>query len=206
MKHLSAVAVIAALALLTGDAASAQNSRDQGDWPCRQVRVPSLSMASIWTGPPNDAAANAWRDDPETFDLVARLSVRRTPLETAEKLVADYARAAGGKRRDRLGMLFSGVFERLDSERREVVAGLDRYGRKQKEMAQELRAATQAMREQQDKAADDPARLKELNDALQWRLRIFDERRRALVFVCETPALIEQRLGALARAILGAME
>jgi len=35
---------------------------------------------------------------------------------------------------------------------------------------------------------------------------MFEERRKATVYVCETPALIEQRLGALARAIEAAME
>lgn len=161
-------------------------------------------MESVWTGPSLDAAAKAWRDDPEIFDLVARVSVRRTPLETAEKLIAEFAKAAGDKRRDRLAILFAGVFERLDAERREVVAGLDRYGLKQKEMAEKLRLATQNLREHQDKAPADPVKTKELGEALQWDLRIFEERGRALVFVCETPALIEQRLGALTRAIRAA--
>ena len=203
-------ALAAVLALLPAGAASAQSaSRGQGDWPCRQVRVPSLSMESVWTGPPIDAAAKAWREDPEIFDLVARVSVRRTPIEAAEKLIAEFAKGAGDKgagdkRRERLAMLFAGVFERLDTERREVVAGLDRYGLKQKEMAEKLRLATQNLREQQDKAPADPVKTKELGEALQWDLRIFEERGRALVFVCETPALIEQRLGALTRAIRAA--
>jgi hypothetical protein len=210
MKRHFALAAVLALALAPGGAASAQqNSRRQGDWPCKQVRVPSLSMESVWSGPSLDAASKAWRDDPEIFDLVARVSVRRTPLEAAEKLIAEFAKGAGDKgagdkRRVRLAMLFAGVFERLDAERREVIAGLDRYGLKQKEMAEKLRLATRNLREHQDKAQGDSEKLKQLGEALQWDLRIFEERGRALVFVCETPALIEQRLGALTRAIRAA--
>ncbi len=41
---------------------------------------------------------------------------------------------------------------------------------------------------------------------MQWRLRLFEEQRRMVGYVCESPALIEQRFGALARAIQQAME
>jgi chromosome condensin MukBEF ATPase and DNA-binding subunit MukB len=41
---------------------------------------------------------------------------------------------------------------------------------------------------------------------LEWDLRVFDERRESLTYVCETPALIEQRLFALARVIQRSLE
>jgi chromosome segregation ATPase len=102
-------------------------------------------------------------------------------------------------------MLFAGVFDRLESERHEVIAGLDRFGRLQKELAEQVRTAAQDLRTAQDKPHSDPQKMKELSEALQWKMRIFEERRKTVSYVCETPALIEQRLGALSRAILGAM-
>jgi hypothetical protein len=204
MPNLKRRAVLLALWLGLGSAATAQSTRDQGDWPCRQIRVPGLAIASVWTGPDIGEAAKTWRDDAELSDLVARLAARRTPIEAAEKLVAEFAKAAGDKRKERLTALFAGVFARLDAERGEVIAGLDRYGRTQKDMAEKTRVKTQELRAQQDKGAD-AAKLAELSEALQWDLRLFEERRKAVAFVCETPALIEQRLGALARAILSRM-
>jgi len=207
MRKLASPAILLfSCSVLSASAARAQQtSRDQGDWPCRQVKVASLSLAGVWTGPPIDAAARNWRDDAEISALVARLAARRTPLNVAEKLIADFAKASGDKRRERLTALFAGLFARLDGERGEVIAGLDRYGRRQKEMAEKVREETQALREQQDRAPADATKIRELSESLQWELRLFEERRKAVAFVCETPALIEQRLGALARAILAAM-
>jgi len=175
-------------------------TRPESDWPCRQVKVANLSLAAIWSGPPIDAAPRG-----NDADLVARLAARRTPLEEAQKLVADFAQSAGAARKERLGQLFAGVYDKLDRERADVVAGLERYGRAQKDFAQRLRDSTQKLREAQD-ARRDPGEIQELSKALEWNLRMFEERRKATVYVCETPALIEQRLGALARAIEAAME
>ncbi len=196
---------LALLLVLAAPAAAQQPARDQGDWPCRQVKVPRVALAAVWSGPSLDAALASWRGDAAVADLVRRLAARRTPMEEAQRLIADFANSAGDRRKERLTLLFAGVYDSLDSERGEVIAGLERYGRRQKEMAEKLRADTQALREAQSASADF-AKLREQNDALQWSLRVFEERRKAVSFVCETPALIEQRLGALARAVAGAME
>jgi hypothetical protein len=206
MKLAWAKCAILALCLPALGAALAQpRAREQTDWPCRQVKVSTVSVATVWTGPSIDVASKIWRDDAAAADLVARITVRRTPLEAAQKSIQEFAEAAGEKRKERLTLLFAGVYERLETERQDVIAGLERYGRKQKELAEKLRVATQDLHAEQDKQASDPQKVKELSEALQWDMRIFDERRRAVGFACETPALIEQRLGVLARAILSAM-
>jgi hypothetical protein len=169
------------------------------------VKVQSVAVAGLWTGPSLDGA-RAWREDVALGELVARISARRTPMETAQKLVTDFAAAAADKRKERLTALFAGVYDTLEAERREVLSGLDRYGAKQKLLAERLREESQAMRAEQDKPAQDAQKLKDASAALQWDLRIFDERRHALSYVCETPALIEQRLGALARVIEAAID
>ncbi|MBG0808918.1 hypothetical protein IY145_05970 [Methylosinus sp. H3A] len=200
-----------ALALCCAGAAHAQpQAAGQSDWPCRQVKVQSVAVAGVWTGPSIDGATS-WRDDAALGDLVARISARRTPIETAQKLVGDFATAAGDKRKERLTALFAGVYDTLEAERHAVLAGLDRYGAKQKQLADRLREETQTLRAEQDKASQDKAsqdaqKLKDASEALQWDLRVFDERRHALSYVCETPALIEQRLGALARVIEAAID
>jgi hypothetical protein len=50
------------------------------------------------------------------------------------------------------------------------------------------------------------ARRRELQEKLVWDTRIFDERQRSLTYICEQPALLEQRLFALARTIMGHLE
>lgn len=191
---------------LCSSAASAQQAPAQGDWPCKQVRVPEMALGGVWSGPSIDAERKSWREDAAVADLVGRISPRRTPLADAEKLVADFAKNAGDKKKARLTALFAGVYEHMNDERRDVVSGLDRFGRRLKDMAEKAREETQAMRALQDQKPADPESIRKASEALQWRLRLFDEQRRMATYVCESPALIEQRFGALARAIIAAME
>jgi hypothetical protein len=187
-------------------AAPASAQTMQGDWPCKQVRVPSIALGSVWTGPAIDRERKDWREDGAVADLVARIAPRRTALEEAEKRIADFAKSAGDNRKARLTFLFAGVYERMNDERSEVVAGLDRFGRRLKEMAEKTREETQTFYDLQGAKPADPESVKKAAEALQWRVRLFEEQRKMIGYVCESPALIEQRFGALARAIMGAME
>ncbi len=201
------VAVIAAGLAFSGALALAESSPAAVDWPCKQVRVPDVALAGVWSGPEIDAGSGVWRRDTTIADLVSRLRLRRTPLPEAERLIGAFATAAGQQRRARLLLLFAGIYDAMNDERHQVVAGLDRFGRRLRGMAAEARAATDAMRAIQDrKPPPDGDEIRKASEALQWRLRLFEEQRRMVGYVCESPALIEQRLGALARIITTAME
>ncbi|MGJ0395421.1 MAG: hypothetical protein ACR65U_04225 [Methylocystis sp.] len=206
MIHRSLLPALFSLVCASAATAEAPQPHGQPDWPCRQVRVPELAIASVWTGPPLDEAMKHWRDDQTIADLVVRLAQRRTPIDEAERLVAQFAKSSGDRRKERLTTLFAGVYERMNDERRDVVAGLDRFGRRLKDMAEKAREETQTLRDLQDQKPPDPEAVRKAGEALQWRLRLFEEQRRMIGYVCESPALIEQRFGALARAILQAME
>src|SRR6202790_4653574 len=60
------------------------------DWPCVQAKVPEISLAAVWNGPTLDAAASKWKDNTKVSALVPHLSARRTPLDEAEKMIADF--------------------------------------------------------------------------------------------------------------------
>lgn len=173
----------------------------QSDWPCKQVRVPEIAIGGVWSGPAIDSDSRNWRDDGTIVDLVSRIRQRRTPLADAETSIADFARAAGAQRQTLLTRLFAGTFESMNDERRQVINGLDRFGRRLKEMAEMTRQGNDELRQQQDQKPADPEAIRKASETLQWRLRLFEEQRRMATYVCESPALIEQRLGALARAI-----
>jgi hypothetical protein len=198
----------AALLLLSLASAAAQapRGRDQGDWPCRQAKVGTIALASVWSGPPIELAQD-WRSDAELAALVTRASERRTPLEEAQSAVADYAkRLSNDERKAKLTLLMAGIFERLNGERADVIAGLERYGHKQKNMAERVKAEIEALNAAQSEATGDQQKLADLASRVQWDTRVFEDRRRGLTYVCETPVLIEQRLGALARTIAAALE
>jgi hypothetical protein len=164
------------------------------DWPCIQRKVPQLSIAQVWTGPalPQNIAS---AEDPKITELVSEMAARRNPVEEAEKMLADYAASlpqdeVNGK----LAQVFQGLFDRLNSERGQVISGISRYAAKQREMAADLRKEAQEVDAMRMKPDADAAQLTRLNDRLTWETRIFEERAQSLTYICEVPTIIEQRL------------
>ncbi len=203
MRHL--ITIFAILLGATSAAAQGPRARAQDDWPCRQAKVATIAPAAVWSGPPIDMAQD-WRGDPEVAALVSRASERRTPLEEAQSAIANYARRLNNDEKNgKLTLLMAGIFDRLNAERASVIAGLERYGHKQKDMANRIRSEVEELNAAQSEANRDEQRVSDLANRVQWDTRVFEDRRRALTFVCETPVLIEQRLGALARTIADAM-
>jgi hypothetical protein len=186
-------AIAAAIVLLMANSATA------ADWPCVQRKVPEISLAAIWPGPPLDAAALKWRDDPGMAGLVERLAARRTSEDEARQTIAGLAAP-------KLLALLAGLVETINAERAEVIAGIERFGRGQKQLAAALRDESAKLDAMRADAKADPAKLTELTGQLVWNLRIFDERQKSLRFVCEVPVLIEQHLFALSREIQKALQ
>jgi hypothetical protein len=196
-SRLGAALLLAVTIVCPSKASRAQDSA-ASDWPCPQVLVRKISLPAIWSGPAIDGVD--WRNDPARVETIARLAARRTPVEDAQKSIDGIAATAGAHKEAELLALFAGLFETLDAERIQVIDGLVRFGRKQKELAETIKTDQTALRA---KAAPDDKASDALSAAtrMQWNLRVFEERRQALASVCESPALIEQRLFALARTI-----
>jgi hypothetical protein len=204
---LAGLALLSALAFIPGAEGSVSPDvlqRTQGaahdpDWPCIQRKVPALSVAGVWAGPPVDEKLDLWQQDSEIRALVAELASRRVPIEDAMRRVKEFAAGlAAAERADKLALLFAGLFQTLDRERGEIIVGIERYARKQVALAEAVR---QAQAEIGALASQDPQRANALNEQLLVQIRIFDERRQSLAFVCETPLILEQRLFELSRAI-----
>jgi hypothetical protein len=192
--------MVVALATLHSTAAFSADPR-YPDWPCAQAKVPEISLAAVWEGPPLDEASKKWKDDPKVTALVVRVAARRTPLDQAEKEIADFlANPKNGKKQAGL-MLFAGLFDTLNVERASVMNGLERVTRKQRDAADKIRADTMKLHELQDAPQADQTKIDELINQLTWETRIFEDRRRVTKFVCEVPTAIDQRLFALARII-----
>ena len=169
------------------------------DWPCIQRKVPELSVAAVWQGPPVDDALEHWQADDEVAELVVELSSRRVPVDDAKKEVEGFAADLDPREKAaKLTLLFAGLFQTLDRERGELIVGIERYARKQVAAAADIRARQSAL---SDLVATDPQGAALMTEQLVTETRIFNERRESLSFVCETPIIVEQRLFELARAI-----
>lgn len=175
------------------------------DWPCIQAKVPEISLAAVWAGPPLDDIKGKWKDDPKVSALVPRLAARRTSLEDAQKAITEFLgssadKASAGK------LLFTGLFDTLNAQRSSVLNGLERITRKQRTAAEKIQADAVAMQALQGSSSPDQSKIEELGNQLVWQTRIFEERQRVVKFVCEVPTAIDQRLFALGRVIQQEME
>lgn len=202
LRHIIPVALVAAIA---APASAAQG--DDPDWPCIQRKVPRLSLGQIWAGSELPDAAADWSKDAAIAALVTELAARRVPLAQAQQKIREYAESLpDGERKPRMHMLVQGLFDLLNRERSQIIAGIARYAHKQRDMAQFLRQEASAVDALRDKADADPNELELRNNRLAFQTRIFQERARSLSYVCEVPTLLEQRLFALAKTISEVLE
>lgn len=171
------------------------------DWPCAQAKVPEISLAAVWAGPPLGDADQKWKDDAKVSALVGKVAARKLPLEDAEKAITDFLATPGIDKATAGKLVFAGLFERLNDERSSVMSGLERVTRKQRQAAEKVRDDTIALQALQDAAKPDQSKIDELSNQLVWETRIFEDRRRVVKFVCEVPTTIDRRLFALGRAI-----
>jgi hypothetical protein len=193
-----AIALTAAAAFAAPAAAIAATG---GDWPCVQRKVPRLSIGQMWNGP---AAEGDWKADPEMRDLALALASRRLPVEEAGPLIDAFAEKAGADKAAKLTLLFAGIFEVIDRDRATVVAGIERYSKRQQALAARIGDAHLKVAELKRSGDTSNAVLDKIEDqeaALGWDTRIYEEREQSLTYVCEVPVLYEQRAFAIAKLI-----
>jgi hypothetical protein len=196
-------ALACAIGILCSLPGAAAAQQDAG-WPCIQPKVPHLAVAQLWSGPPLPETAD-WRDDPELAHLVSLIAARRTDVEEVAPMLEALGPAQGRSRDERLLMLFAGVFQTIDRERARIIAGVERYAERQRGLARQIDATEDAIRAAEAAASpedhDAQDRIEEMQDALAWDIRIFQDRRQALTYVCESPVILERRAFAAARLI-----
>lgn len=176
------------------------------DWPCPQRKLASLDAAAIWTGPAAGVGTPDWQQDADVAALVALLPLRRLPLAEAITEIERFASALPAEQRaPRLTLLFAGLFDAMDAERSTVIAGIERYARRQKQAAADIRARMAELGRQRADPSAEPTALASAQQSLEWETRIFNDRRAALSTICEVPRTVEQRLFAFGRTISAAL-
>lgn len=197
---------MAALAFAVSTAAARAADPRYPDWPCSQAKVPEISLAAVWAGPALEDAESKWKDDSKVSALVSKLAARKTPLEEAEKLVKEFLTGSAADKTTNAKLLFAGLFDTLNAQRSQVMRGLERVSRKQREAADKIREETVQLQALQDATPRDDTKVDAMSNQLIWETRIFEDRRKVVRFVCEVPTTIDQRLFALGRVIQQEME
>ena len=142
LRVVLAIAIVAAIGA-AGERAT--GAKADPDWPCPQIKTPTFSLASVWAGPQLDLNSQSWRDESDVADLAAKMSQRRVPIADVEAAIADFKAKAGADADAKLLRAFAAAFDDLSQQRSQILAGLDRFGRKQRAMADRIRAEADAV-------------------------------------------------------------
>jgi hypothetical protein len=197
-------ALLAGLVLLTAAVrAGAAAEGEAADWPCQQRLVPEIAAAMIWAGPALDSVADA-AADPTIRHLAGELAARRVPLEQASAQIDQFAKGLPAEHRDeRLTQLFASTLAHINKDRGSIIGGIRKYAHGQQALAERVNASNEQLAQL---AADQVQEREALIAQRGWDMRIYDDRRASLAYLCEQPVLLEQRAFALARAIAGHLE
>ena len=205
-RGIRATGVALGIAIVTSATArSAPPGPRDPDWPCEQIKVPQLSLAAVWSGSPLGQNQPDWQQDQQVADLVQETAQRRVPIGQAQEKVQAFAAQAGDQKQARLLQLLAGLFSVLDEERNSVIAGLDRFGSRQKELAAQLRDDNEKLHTLQADTKSEAGDINQMTQRVTWEAQVYQDRRQALRYACDVPSKIEQRLFALARTIQDAM-
>ena len=130
------------------------------------------------------------------------MTQRRVPIADVELAITDFKAKAGADANAKVLGAFAAAFGDLSRQRSQIIDGLDRFGRKQRALADRIRAENEAVQNSADQSRDNHAPTGgDSQERLQWDIRVFDERRQTIGYVCEAPTLIEQRIGEIARSV-----
>lgn len=194
------------------------------DWPCVARKVIELDAATIWDGPAIDDAKKSWMNDDAVRKLSAYVIARRLKDDEVEAAIKKFAESQPADKRDqKLTELFAGALSRTNDERKLVMAGIERFHKRQLARAKEIEAQGVELPKDADAAPpmpegqgttgpagkiedaakavkDDPA------EKIKWEIRVFQERQQNIPVACEIPQLMDERAGLVARAIRALMK
>jgi hypothetical protein len=191
-----AIASLALASLGTSHGWTAPPVAQDHDWPCQQRLVPKLAAAAYWNGPLD--AEGDWRGDPDVAELVRRLAPRQVTTEEGLAAIAAFVKSLSADRRHRLALVFRGLLEETDRERSDLIERLRQMGRRQRELADLVARLADELKSVPSEDADKRADLQQRHD---FTARNFEEIQRTIRYACETPVVLDARLGAWARVL-----
>jgi hypothetical protein len=208
----SAVVVLAPFALAASPALADEPVK--AEWPCVYRKVPILSPATIWDGP-EIKDTSSWRKDDTIRKLSQYLISRRIKEDDAEAAIKKYAAGLPADTHDaKLTELFAAVITRTNEDRKVVMSGIERFHKRQMERAEEIEKEgvnlppenEMGLTDESSGPAGEISKLDSKEEKYKWEIRTFQEKQANIPIACEIPQLIDERAGALARAIRAEMK
>ena len=168
-------------------------------WPCVQRKVENLSVGQMFPYVIPDMESTDAATLTEIEELSQRLALRKFTIEEATPWIDEFA--AQHSQNSTLGALFVAAFDKISAQRTTVIDGIARYAGKQASLSERINAQRVEMTSLLEVSEPDYDKVDKIEEQLDWDERIYQDRVRALTYVCETPVLLEKRAFALAKII-----
>lgn len=207
MGRLKAINQLITAFVVTGSVISSLQAEDMSqlitNWPCEQAFVEEVPAAVVWGGPSIAGMEQEWQKDKPVEALARQLASLDYEIDRAETDIAEFADSQQAAEKDRkLTLLFTGVITQLNEQRQKAHGGIIRYADGQAKRANQLSDELDEMvRLQDDNSAEAQQRLAMMQQEMEIKQRMFDERESFIQHLCTRPRLIEEKLGILARTI-----
>jgi len=202
LGFLAAIVAIFALPASAAEESGAAEEFNEKDWPCAQRLVPELMLSTVWEGPSLEGHDKWWQDEAVSETVEELSDPTLTEAESAE-IIDGFVETYKGDKDDALLSVFSGVYEKSGYERRKQLKGILKYVRQQRGVTKEIsRVSTEMRKRRKEGQTAEMEDMKLLQATLEWNTRVYDERDKLTVYLCEEPVLLEQRLGFHSRAIM----
>lgn len=184
------------LCVMTAPAVAADFS--DPTWPCVQRKVGELSLGLMWPFPVEEGAVT----DPDTKsqidELAGLLALRRVELSELEPEVSAFAETVNGDAQT-LGHVFAQVFKGLSNRRTRIMSGIEKFSLSQIALAEQIDRQRVEMATALE--ADDFDTVDALEEKTDWDQLIYTDRQQSIVYLCETPQLLERRIFAIAQML-----
>lgn len=195
------------------DTQSAVQAVQKDEWPCVYRKVPELSAATIWDGPPI-TDTTSWHSDDAIRKLSQYLISRRVKPEEVEAAIKKYAASLPADQHDaKLTELFSAVLTRTNEDRKTVMHGIEKMHKQQVERSKEIEKEALALQPEEQAEAENSSqeagvagKESDAETKYKWELRAFQEKQANIPLACEVPQLIDERAGDIARTIRAEMK
>ena len=185
--------------LLTAPVAQAQQV--DPEWPCIQRLITVISPAIMWPIPVEDDLSQRWKSDDEVRPLAEHLGDLERFTDAEREAIETFAAAQNETDlEDRLSLLAVGVVGVTNKTRQHYIEGIKRYTRQQIDISHQIEESLNKLSVLgDDESSESLAAQSEIRDTLYWHERVYDQRERAILSLCEKPVELEERLSEVLR-------
>jgi len=170
------------------------------EWPCIQVFVPEVMTAIYWPEVIPDEHIGLWKEAPEHRALVEELgNIDKFTDAERDRIEAFAQGLPESTKLQVLNSVADGIVATANARRARFLRGIKKYTKQQIAIAQQIEATLNEISAFDDSTSAE--RKAEIEETLAWHERVYDQRERSIISLCERPVELEEKLSSVMREL-----